>query len=459
MPNQHQLKEDIAEGGLAASEVSAETLHELYTELEDNLTATVPISLLGISHHTASLSIRGSLGLAGESLVRVLHKFTDSGFDEVLALSTCNRTEVYFVGGCREVAERILLEESGLSFEELAPALYWKAGPNAVKHLFKVFCGLDSAVLGETEILAQLKEAVTAARQENCIGRHLDLAIRKSHSASRRVRSETELCRNVTSIGSLAVREAAQYTGGLEGKTVVVIGAGKIAERIAKELANHHPLRLIFVNRTHENAANMARRYDGHARTLGELEYTLTEADAVFAATSSDRPVVCTEAVAQLGALRNDRPLTIVDLGVPPNIHPSAATVNGIHLLDMDEMIARCSANSKKRMAAIPVAFHMLQEEVDEYLAECERKAASPSIEALVRYTDSVKHQNLKWASERLGHLSPQDLKIVSDLAHRMVKGFLQSPIRELKDENIAPESRDLVTKLFRTEIGGDSHQ
>jgi len=449
----------MTECELSDMETRAQEIAALYTEIEDGITSTVPISLLGISHKTASLAIRGKVGFAGPKLVHILHRFTQAGFDEVLALSTCNRTEIYFVGGCREEAEMILAEESGLAFEELAPYLYSKAGPNAVKHLFRVFCGLDSAVLGETEILAQLKEAVTVARQENTIGRYLDFAIRSSHSASRRVRSETELCRNVTSVGSLAVRDAAEYNGGLTHKTVVVIGAGKIADRIAKELYLYQPLRLIFVNRTVENAAAMARRYDGHVRTLSEIEYTLMEADAVFAATSSDKPIMCTEAVSHLGSKRLDNPLIIVDLGVPPNIHPSAALQPGLRLLDMDELISRTAANSEKRMAAVPQAFTMLQEEVDIYLAECEKKAASPAIETIVKYAESIKDQNLRWATERLGHLSPQDLKIVSDLAQRMVRGFTQSPIRELKDERTPPQARDIVANLFRMEQGGDSNR
>ena len=449
----------MTECEVSEQETQAQEIASLYTEIEDGTTPTVPISLLGISHKTASLAIRGKVGFAGPKLVHILHRFAKAGFDEVLALSTCNRTEIYFVGGCREEAEMIITEESGLPFEELAPYLYCKAGPNAVKHLFRVFCGLDSAVLGETEILAQLKEAVTVARQENMIGRHLDFAIRSSHSASRRVRSETELCRNVTSVGSLAVRDAAEYNGGLTHKTVVVIGAGKIADRIAKELYLFHPLRLIFVNRTVDNAAAMARRYEGHVRTLSEIEYTLMEADAVFAATSSDKPIMCTEAVSHLGAKRTDNPLIIVDLGVPPNIHPSAALQPGLRLLDMDELIARTAANSEKRMASLPQAFTMLQEEVDIYLAECEKKAASPAIEAVVKYAESIKDQNLRWATEKLGHLSPQDLKIVSDLAQRMVRGFTQSPIRELKDERTPPQARDLVANLFRMEPGGDSHR
>lgn len=457
MPFRPDFEGAIAEfdpSHLGASEVAASSS---ISDSDDVLTQAVPISLLGISHHTASLRIRGRVGFSDAALERVLTRFMESGFNECLVISTCNRTEIYTVGGCREEAERLILEESGLTIEDLTSCFYTRQGLSAVRHLFTVFSGLDSAALGETEILAQIKEAVSVGRKVNSIGRHLDFAIRRGHSTSRNVRTGTELCRNVTSIGSLAVKDASASTGGLRGKTVVVIGAGKIAERIAKDLVALGPLRLIFVNRTFSNAASLARRYDGHARSFTDLEYSLGEADAAFAATAADRPLLSADATTHLSLIRERYPLTIVDLGVPPNIHPSAAWLPGLRLLDMDELVARCTANSQRRMAAIPAAVKILNEQVAEYYVECEKRMASPTIEVLVRYADDVRENNLRWANERLSHLSEHDLKVVSDLANRMVKGFLQSPIRELKEEPTSSESRDLVSKLFRTESGGDS--
>ncbi len=457
MPQRHELRDTYLDSNRFAADEIASHAPGQSDMANDAFSSIVPISLLGVSHHTASLRIRGKLGFSGSTLEKVLTRFQDSGFDECMVLATCNRTEIYFVGGCREEAERILVEESGLPFAELTPVLYTMQGISAVKHLFKVFSGLDSAVVGETEILAQIKEAVTTARRLHAIGRNLDFAIRKAHSASRRVRSSTELCRNVTSIASLAVRDAANFTGGLTGKTVLILGAGKIAERIAKELASHQPLRLIFINRTEANAETLAQRYDGHVRPISELYYSMAEAHAMFAATSTEIPIVDAAELACLNVVRQSQPLAIVDLGVPPNIDPMAAMLPAFNLLDMDDLISKCSANSERRIAAVPVAFEMLDEELAQYVEECEQKAASPSIEVMVRYADDVRNLNLRWAKEKLGHLSDQDLKIVSDLANRMVRGFLQSPIRELKEEHANPQSRELVTKLFRSNLGGSS--
>ncbi|MDR3692055.1 MAG: glutamyl-tRNA reductase [Fimbriimonas sp.] len=457
MPNRPDLDGAPADVDASLGVASVVADFASVTPFADEISEQVPVSLLGISHHTATLRIRGKVGFSGSALERVLIRFLESGFDECMVLSTCNRTEIYTVGGCREEAERILIEESGLSIDDLNNCFYSKLGLNAIHHLFSVFSGLDSAVIGETEILAQIKDAVATGRKVNSIGRHIDFAVRRGHSTSRLVRSKTELCRNVTSIGSLAVRDAATTCGGLRDKNVVVVGAGKIAERIAKDLIGHGPMRLVFLNRTYSNAASLARRYNGQARPFTDLEFSLGEADAAFAATSADRPLLSADATAHLSLIRERYPLTVVDLGVPPNIHPSASWLPGIRLLDMDEMVARCTANSQRRLAAIPIAQEILNEQLAEYLVECEKRMASPTIEVLVRYTDEVRENNLRWAQERLSHLSEQDLKIVSDLANRMVKGFLQSPIRELKEEVATPTSRDVVAKLFRVESGGDS--
>jgi len=424
-------------------------------ERENVLTAEIPVGLVGISYHTASLKVRSKVGVAAVRLEQMLRRFSKAGFEECIVLSTCNRTEVYFVGGSHAEAEQILAAGSGLKFEDLQPHLYAKSGACAAHHLFGVASGLDSAVLGETEILAQLKCAVAAARTENLVGRHLDFLVRCSQSASRRVRTETELCRNVTSIGSLAVRDAGSCTGGLNGKTVVVVGAGKIAERIAKDLVLSGVHILLFVNRTYANAESLATRYGGDAYPYNELESCLAQADVVFTAASCDKPIIDFDTIQRVSEARDGRRLTLVDLGVPRNTHPSAASRPDWDVLDMDALLGHCGENSAKRSASVPRALEIMDEQLDEYLTECTRRAAAPTIEALVKYGDRLKDENLQWAEGRLSHLSEKDLKVVSDLATRMVKGFLQTPIRELKEELTSEQYRDLVLKLFHLEVGG----
>jgi len=253
----------------------------------------------------------------------------------------------------------------------------------------------------------------------------------------------------------LAVRDASHSTGGYAGKTVVVIGAGKIAERIAKDLVNSGAHILLFVNRTFANAESLASRYGGDAYPYSEMESCLAQADVVFTAASSTQPIIDHETVQRISDEREGRRLTLVDLGVPRNTHPSAAALPDWDVLDMDAILGKCGENSAKRSASVPRALQIMDEELDEYLTECTRRAASPTIEALVKFGDSVKDENLQWANGRLSHLSEKDLKVVSDLATRMVKGFLQTPIRELREELTSEQYRDMVMKLFQLESGG----
>jgi len=425
-------------------------------ERDNKVSTETPVGLIGISYHTASLHIRSQVGVAAVGLERLLHRFNEEGFAECMVLSTCNRTEIYFVGGTHRTAERILAEESGLTHEELEPHFYEKAGACAALHLFGVASGLDSAVLGETEILAQIKDAVNRSRQEKCIGRHIDFLVRSSQVASRRIRTETELCRNVTSVGSLAVKDASHRIGGFAGKTVVVVGAGKIAERIAKDLVTAGQPSIIFVNRTFANAEGLATRYGGTPLRLTELEVSLAVADVVFTATASDTPILDGDATQRVHDARNGRPLTVIDLGVPANTDRQATSRHGWDVLDMDALARRCERNTEKRTASIPFAMEIMDQELDDYLVECKRHAASPTIEALVRFTNNVKDQNLAWAHDKLGHLSEKDLKVVSDLAARMAKGFLQTPIQGLKEELTTEHHRAVVHKLFQLEAGGN---
>jgi glutamyl-tRNA reductase len=428
-------------------------------ERDNSFSSATPVGLVGVSYHTASLTIRSKVGVAAKGLERLLHRFSDEGFDECMILSTCNRTEVYFVGGTHAEVERIIAEESGLTALELAPHFYTKAGACTALHLFGVASGLDSAVLGETEILAQIKDAVSKARSENCMGRHIDFLVRRSQAASRRVRTETELCRNVTSVGALAVKDAGHRVGGYVGKKVAVIGAGKIAERVAKDLITQGHPEIVFINRTVANAEGLASRYGGTADGLPSMEQHLLDADVVFMATASDSPMLDEVATHRVHAARKGRRLMLVDLGVPANTVREATSACGWDVLDMDVLAKRCDQNTGKRAASIPHAMAIMDQEIDEYLMECRQRLASPTIEALVRFTEDVKRQNLEWANDRLSHLSEKDLKVVADLAARMAKGFLQSPIQELKEELTSEQHRDVVHKLFQLEVGGASHR
>lgn len=394
------------------------------------------VSLVGLSYRTADVSIRSRVSLSGDRLERFLDLLREHGIMEAVVLSTCNRTEIYAVGGESDHVVRLLAQSAGMAEAELAPLLYRKAGTCAACHLFRVVSGLDSAVLGETEIVAQVKSAV---REAGYPGPTLELLFQRALAASKRVRTETELCRNVTSLGSLAVREAQKQGGALRNRKVLVLGAGQIAERVAKELKAVGATDVTFLNRTPERAEELARRFGFSAGPLMNLTMELAAADVVFATATAPTPLITAENAPA------ERDTVFIDLGIPANIDlPDART------LDVDELAATCAKNAEARNAAIPSAMGILESELERFLVTLSERRAAPTIRGLVQHGEAVRKQTVDWAMERLPNLTDRERQVVEDLARRLVLGMLTPPIEELKKGGFSPNERAIVERAFR---------
>lgn len=413
-----------------------------------------PLRLVGMNFRTADLALRGRVSFSGESLKRLLARLMDAGIAEAVVLSTCNRTEIVFFGDDHGCVSMILAEASGVPIEELEGHLYCRTGHLAAEHLFRVCSGMDSAVLGETDILAQIKQALAAAQEIKSVGPWLNLLFRHAFAASKRVRSETDLCRGITSLGSLAVREASSIMEGLKGKSVLLLGAGKLSERIAKDIVLESPASVTVANRTLAAAKVLADRHGVDYCTLEESIALLSEVDIVFSAVGSSAPILDRAHLAEATDGRKNRPLVIVDLGVPANVTPDAKRLEEVVAVDVDHLIERCARNTEKRQASIPGANAIVSEAIGELAQAYSEREAANAIHALVRRCEEVREQNLAWAIERLGELDTRQRKVVEDLTLRMMRGLLESPIRSLKDSSFGPDERDVVLRLF--EAGGD---
>ncbi len=412
------------------------------------------LHLFGLSFRTADLTLRGRVSFSGERLHLLLSRLTDAGIEECLALCTCNRTEILFYGDCGACVRSILAEMTGVEEDELDSHLYLKSGHLAAEHLFRVCSGLESAVLGETDILAQVKEALATGQEHKSIGPWLNLLLRHAFAASKRVRTETELCKGVTSLGSLAVREARSITGGLAGKSILLVGAGKIAERLVKDLVLESPARVIVANRTVAAAQVLADRHGLQFCALDDVPHLLVETDIVLTAVGTSQPIFDEQLFKEASSKREGRPLIVVDLGVPANVSTAAKQLPGVVALDVDHLIERCAKNAEKREAAIPAADSIIRQALGDLAQAFSDREASGAIKALVRRCEEVRSQNLAWAIEKLGDLDDRQRKVVEDLTLRMVRGLLESPIRSLKDASFGAEERDVVVRLF--EAGGD---
>lgn len=409
-----------------------------------------PFGVIGLSYRTASVELRGRASFQGDKALLLLNLLREHGVSEAMVLSTCNRTEIYYAGPDQELVMRLFASAAHTDLEDLRSHLYFKRGLCASCHLFRVVSGLDSAVLGETEIVAQVKLAWKQAEEFGSCGAGLSLLLQRSMEINKRVRTETDLCRGVTSTATLAVLQAQSRLGSLEGRNVLLIGAGQIAERVCKDLVPLKVSSLTIVNRTVEKAEILGSRYGGTAKALTELESSMGSADVVIAAATSANPLITDEVVNRVcnqGATYK----VLIDLGVPANIDIRSPLGN-IEVLNIDSLSATCSENLGRRAKAVPVALDILDEEVRRLRGDLTVRTAAPTIKALVNQAENIRRQNLDWAMERLTGLNEKERKVVEDLSNRIIKGLLQAPIQGLKHELAAAEHREIVSKLFQLE-------
>ncbi len=409
--------------------------------------ASAPFGMVGLSFRTAPLEIRGRFAIDGRAFVR---EARNRGLKECVVLATCNRLEVYFAGGAVSTVVAMLAEAAGMESVVLGEHLYEKACGCAACHVFRVASGMDSAVLGETEIVAQVKAAWAEARDEGMVGPMLDLLVTRALEASKRVRTETELCRAVTSTASLAVRTVRERLGGLAGRRAVVLGAGQIARRLVLELRDAGA-EVAIVNRTVSRAEDLATLSGGGAEAypLEFLEVEVSRADAVFAAATVAAPLLTRDLMARASARRGGWPLPVVDMGVPPNVETGVPNA-----IDIDALTARTAEAEGVRLSALAPALTILDEELARFHAALAARTAAPTIRALVQRGDEIRARNVEWARERLSGLSEKEMRVVEEMARRLTIGLLEAPIDGLKGELSAREHRHVVEQLFGLEAG-----
>jgi len=405
--------------------------------------------LVGVSYRTANLEVRGRLGFTGERLRALLEDLKAAGLSESVVFSTCNRTEILLWGGNPWAARRVLAARSGVSEAELQDHLYVLEGEDVAAHLFRLCCGLESAALGETEILRQVKEAWRTSLAVGTGGPWTDLLLRNAFTAAKRARTNTDINRGVTSLASLAMAEAAKLADGLEDRTVLIIGAGQIAERVLKDLASRPVGRVIITNRTLTAARALAAPYGFEVWPFTQLSELIGIADVAVTAIGSPEPIVTRELTSTILEGRDARPLIFIDLGVPANVCPMAAILPGVQTVNIDHLIARCEANGRRRDASVPQVEAILEDSLRQLRKAMTEREAGAAIAAIAQRCEEVRQTNLAWALAQLDELSPEQRKVIEDLSIRMSRGLMENPIRALKSPESGPLERALVRRLF----------
>jgi glutamyl-tRNA reductase len=423
----------------------------------------VTIILVGLSQRTAPVALRERLPKVSETsgcfsdATAAFSPWWGPDFRELAFLSTCNRLEVYGVpnGESRDtyglIVER-LAELGGLTRDELEPHVYQKEDGDAVGHLLRVACGLDSQLLGETQILGQVSSALAAARSAGTFGPSLTYLFSRAAHAGKRARSETEISRGATSISHAAVALIERELGNLSVRSVLVVGAGETAELAVQALYKHGALKVSCINRTLSAAQDLALRTGCQARPWAELTQALASADAVITATGAPHPVMYMEDVAPALEQRQGPPLVVVDIAVPRDVDLAVGALQGVVLHDIDKLEAALDQNLSRRYAAVPQVEAIVAGETQLVMDWLHGREATEVVAELRERAKSVADAELDSALRKLEGLDGDAQEIITRMASRIVGKLLHEPTKRLKSRAAGSDFEvycDTVVDLF----------
>ena len=406
---------------------------------------------VGLSHRTAPVELRervGALGLGAERCPAVL---------EHVVLQTCYRVELYArlttgVEDARDDLVEALSRAHDVSRELLLDHLYVHAGVDVARHVSRVASGLDSLVLGESEILGQVGDALETARADETVGPGLALLFRSAIAAGRRARAETALGANPATASSMALALAAGVLGDLGTKRLLVVGAGRIGLQTLKAAQSRRVHCLAVANRTRGRAEEVAARFDADAFGLDELESALAGADVAITATSSETPVIGRGVVARAAAARTERPLVLVDLAVPADVDRDAGEIEGVRLFDVDDLRAGLDDAMASRVREIPKVEAIVEEEVAAFARRYRELEVEPLLSELRRRAETIRAREVERALGDLGEVDPAVAEQIQRLSRSLVKKLLHDPTvraRERAGAGEVDEVAEAVRDLF----------
>jgi len=416
----------------------------------------VSVVAIGLNHRTVPLDLLERTTIDAARLPKVLSDLVGRpNISEAVVLSTCNRTEVYavaekFHGGYGDVRDA-LSEASFVAPEDFIDHLYVHYDTDAVRHLFSVASGLDSAVLGESEILGQVKGAWEQGQAEGTVGPSLNLLFRHAVEAGKRARTETTISHHTTSISQAAVAMAVDELGGLEGRRVVVLGAGEMGEGMATSLLGAGAGEVVVANRTWQRAVEVAERVGGRAVRLSELDVVLSDADVLLTSTGATSLMLEHTSLESVMNPRPDRPLLIVDIAVPRDVDPSAGDIPGVTLLDMTDLRRFAETGLQSRQGEVVAVRSIVDEELARFVELRSAREAAPLVSELRTRAEELRLIELERYRSRLEHLPATDREVIEAITRGILAKLLHEPTVRLKDaagsargDRLADATRDL---------------
>jgi glutamyl-tRNA reductase len=416
--------------------------------------------VLGLSHRTAPVEVRERFAVPEEGVPELAGRVRAiDGCEESFVVSTCNRVEIYAAArtaaALGEPLAALMAEMGRSSPASLAPHLYRHGGPAAVRHLFRVASSLDSMVVGEPQILGQLKAAFEACRGAGATGSSLQRAMDRAFAVAKRVRNETGIARQPVSMSSVAVDLAKQIFGDLGRHTVLLVGAGKMGELAAKHLCGAGVRSLLVANRNLDRARDLAARLGGEPRPLAELPDLLLQADIVITSTGAPGYLIDRQGLRPIMKARKHRAIFVIDIAVPRNVDPSIHQLENVFVYDVDDLQHIAGENLSDRQREAEAAEALVDAEATRFAREIQAQVATPVIVALREKAEAVRAEELARAMTRLEGLDPRQVKTVEMLAERLVNKLLHDVMTEVKRSATEPDGDQvlaLARRLFRLE-------
>jgi glutamyl-tRNA reductase len=411
------------------------------------------LHLTGVSHKTAPVEVRECLAFRPETLPAALADLKGRhGVLEAVILSTCNRVEITVTADDQSdpqaIVDAFLADRRAISPAAIAPHLYRHEGRDAIHHLFRVAASLDSMVVGEPQILGQLKAAYASAKDCGTLCGWLDGLLTRAFGVAKRVRSETGVGQMAVSVSYAAVELARKIFGSLAGRTIMIVGAGKMSELAARHLRRSGASHVFVTNRTHERAVEMASLFQGTPVEYTRFVNMLPEVDIVITSSGAPHYILHKEEMQRVIAARRNKPMFLIDIAVPRNIEPSVNDIDNVYLYDIDDLQEVVNANLRERMKEAEHAEAMVAEEVERMMARLKVAEVTPTIVGLQEQLEQIRAAELDKMRRKCGPLSPEMEQAIDAMTRAIMNKVAHGPISELRNHAGNPEGAHVVAAI-----------
>jgi glutamyl-tRNA reductase len=418
------------------------------------------IAICGLSHRTAPVEVREKMALPAPSIPTALTELNlQEGVKESLILSTCNRVELALAlddsASLNDALSQFLEKQSSLKLSTVDQYLYKLEGRDAVRHLFRVASSLDSMVVGEPQILGQLKDAYSLAKEMGTVSSHLDQLVTRAFHVAKRVRSETEIGESAVSVSYAAVELAREIFGNLAGSKVMLIGAGKMSELAARHLRNQGAKQIYVTNRTYDRAVDLARLFEGWIVDFATFRQTLPSVDIIITSTGAREPILTREDMKLVMKARRNKPVFIVDIAVPRNVEPSVNEIDNVFLYDIDDLQKVVDRNLRGREEAAEHAARIIEEEVQWLESRIREREVSPVIVSLQGKLEEVRAGELERYRTKLGAMSASQEEALEAITRGIINKIAHGAISELRRQGAQGNptmSIEMIRRIFRLE-------